>query len=316
MVGCKFCARLVEKDIDKQFNIITFCEERNPAYDRVHLSEYFSDKTIDDLILQPLDWYAENDITIHLEDKVVTIDRENKTVTSAKGVEVAYDKLILATGSSPFVPPVPGIEKDGVFVYRTIEDLDGMMEHAKKAKTAAVIGGGLLGLEAAKAAQDLGLKTHVVEFFTRLMPRQVDEAGGEILKDIIESRGIEIHLNKATTQILGDETVTGMAFKDESTLDVDMIVVSAGIRPRDELARECGLDVGERGGILVNDQLLTSDPDVYAIGECALYNNFIYGLVAPGYTMADAVATQLVGGEASLRAGLCSLLLQGGRVEN
>ncbi|MFQ3270646.1 MAG: NAD(P)H-nitrite reductase large subunit [Lentimonas sp.] len=172
MVGCKFCARLVEKDIDKQFNVITFCEEPNPA----------------------------NDITIHLEDKVVQMDRANKTVTSAKGIEVAYDKLIL------------------------------------------------------------GLKTHVVEFFTRLMPRQVDEAGGEILKDIIESRGIEIHLKKATTNILGDKSVTGMAFKDESTLDVDMIVVSAGIRPRDELARECGLEVGEGGmdhlrEVIVDDSL-------------------------------------------------------------
>ena len=299
MVGCKFCSRLVEKDTDNQFNIITFCEEPHPAYDRVHLSGYFTDKTIDDLTLEPLKWYEDNGITIHLEDKAITIDRANKTVTSQKGVEVAYDKLILATGSSPFVPPVPGIDKDGVFVYRTIQDLDGMMEHAKQAKTAAVIGGGLLGLEAAKATQDLGLKTHVVEFFTRLMPRQVDEAGGEILKDIIEQRGIDIHLNKATTAILGDETVTGMSFKDESTLDVDMIVVSAGIRPRDELARECGLDVGERGGVTVNDQLQTSDPDIYAIGEVALYNNFIYGLVAPGYTMADAVATQLTGGEAS-----------------
>lgn len=298
MVGCKFCARLVEKDTDKQFNIITFCEEPRPAYDRVHLSEYFSGKTADDLILQPLKWYEENEITIHLEDKAVKIDRDAKKVTSAKGIEVSYDKLILATGSSPFVPPVPGIEKDGVFVYRTIEDLEGMMEHAKVASKAAVIGGGLLGLEAAKAAQDLGLETHVVEFAPRLMARQVDDEGGAILKDIIEDRGISVHLNKATTNIAGDGAVSAMEFKDETTLDVDMIIVSAGIRPRDELARESGLEVGERGGILVNDQLLTSDPDVYAIGECALYNNFIYGLVAPGYTMADAVATQLVGGEA------------------
>ena len=298
MVGCKFCARLVEKDTDKQFNIITFCEEPRPAYDRVHLSEYFTGKTAEDLTLQPLKWYEENDITIHLEDKAVTIDRAAKKVISAKGVEVSYDKLVLATGSSPFVPPVPGIDKKGVFVYRTIEDLEGMMEHAKIASKAAVIGGGLLGLEAAKAAQDLGLETHVVEFAPRLMARQVDDEGGAILKDIIESRDISVHLNKATTNIAGEGAVSGMEFKDDTSLDVDMIIVSAGIRPRDELARESGLEVGERGGILVNDQLLTSDPDVYAIGECALYNNFIYGLVAPGYTMADAVATQLVGGEA------------------
>ena len=310
MVGCKFCARLVEKDVDKQFNIITFCEEPNPAYDRVHLSEYFGEKTIDELLLQPLKWYADNDITIHMEDRVVSIDREAKTVTSEKGLTVSYDKLVLATGSSPFVPPLPGIEKEGVFVYRTIEDLDGMMAHAKKVKTAAVIGGGLLGLEACKATQDLGLESCVVEFAPRLMPRQVDEAGGEILKGIIESRRLAVHLNKATTNIAGDGKVTGMEFKDGTSIDVDMIVVSAGIRPRDELARECGIEVGERGGITVNDQLVTSDPDIYAIGECALYNNFIYGLVAPGYTMADAAATHIVNGEGEFKGADMSTKLK------
>ena len=239
MVGCKFCARLIEKDADKQFNIITFCEEPRPAYDRVHLSEYFSGKTAEDLMLQPLQWYEENGITIHLEDKAVKIDRVAKKVISAKGVEVSYDKVIMATGSLPFVPPVPGIDKQGVFVYRTIEDLEGMMEHGKSASKAAVIGGGLLGLEAAKAAQDMGLETHVVEFAPRLMARQVDEAGGEILKDIIESRDIQVHLSKATTLIRGEDAVAGMEFKDGSELEVDMIIVSAGIRPRDDLARDC-----------------------------------------------------------------------------
>ena len=236
---------------------------------------------------------------IHIGDKAEKVDRENKIVISAKGEEIQYDKLIFATGSSAFVPPVPGVDKEGVFVYRTIEDLDDMMAYAKKCKTCAVIGGGLLGLEAAKAAQDLDLETHVVEFAPRLMPRQLDEAGGLMLKDIIESRGIKVHLNKATQNIAGEGKVTAMEFSDETTLDVDMIIVSAGIRPRDEVAREAGLTLGPRGGILVNDNLQTSDPDVYAIGECALYNNMIYGLVAPGYQMADAVAEQLIGNDAS-----------------
>ena len=157
---------------------------------------------------------------------------------------------------------MPGIEREGVFVYRTIEDLEGMMEHAKKARKAAVIGGGLLGLEAAKATQDLGLESHVVEFASRLMPRQVDEAGGAILKEVIESRGLIVHLNKATTEIMGNGKVEGMVFKDGSVLDVDMIVVSAGIRPRDELACACGLEVGPRGGVVVNDHLQTSDPSI------------------------------------------------------
>lgn len=299
MVGCKFCARLVEKDVEQRFEIVTFCEEPRPAYDRVHLSEYFGGKTAEDLMLEPVQWYADHGITLHLSDQVIEIDRAAKAVVSAQGRRVHYDKLILATGSAPFVPPVPGIEKEGVFVYRTIEDLEGMLEHAKTASTAAVIGGGLLGLEAAKATQDLGLKTHVVEFASRLMPRQVDDAGGAILKSLIEDRGIDVHLNKATTAITGDGAVAGMEFKDETSLFVDMIVVSAGIRPRDELGRASGLEVGDRGGVVVNDQLQTSDPDIYAIGEVALYNNFIYGLVAPGYTMADAVASQLVGQEGS-----------------
>ncbi|MCH2204801.1 MAG: nitrite reductase large subunit NirB [Lentisphaerales bacterium] len=299
MVGYKFCERLTDKDTEGQYQIITFCEEPRPAYDRVHLSAYFDGKTAEDLSMARIDWYKERGIELHIGDKAEQVDREKKVVISSKGVEISYDKLIFATGSSAFVPPVPGVDKEGVFVYRTIEDLDDMMAYAKKCKSCAVIGGGLLGLEAAKAAQDLDLETHCVEFAPRLMPRQLDEAGGLMLKDIIESRGIKCHLNKATQNIAGDGKVTAMEFSDDTTLEVDMIIVSAGIRPRDEVARECGLTLGPRGGILVNDNLQTSDPDVYAIGECALYNNMIYGLVAPGYQMADAVAEQLVGNSAS-----------------
>ena len=299
MVGYKFCERLAEKDIDNQFHITAFCEEPRPAYDRVQLSKYFSGTTADELLLAKIEWYSDNGIELHIGDKVHKIDPKNKVVYSDQGRELSYDKLILATGSSAFVPPVPGIEKDGVCVYRTIEDLDATIAYGKTAKSCAVIGGGLLGLEAAKAAQDMGTETHVVEFAPRLMPRQLDETGGETLKDIIESRGIKVHLNKATKNIAGDGKVEKMEFADDSVLDVDMIVVSAGIRPRDELAKEAGIEIGERGGILVNDNLQTSEPDIYAIGECALYNQMIYGLVAPGYQMADVVAEQLVGRTAS-----------------
>lgn len=299
MVGYKFCERLVEKDTNNQFQIIAFCEEPRPAYDRVQLSKYFSGTTADELLLAQVDWYSDNGVELHIGDKAHKVDLASKTVYSEQGRELKYDKLIFATGSSPFVPPVPGIDKAGVFVYRTIEDLDATIAYGKKAKTCAVIGGGLLGLEAAKAAQDMGAETHVVEFAPRLMPRQLDEVGGEVLKNIIESRGIKVHLNKATKNIAGDGKVEKMEFADTSSLDVDMIVISAGIRPRDEVAKEAGLVIGERGGILVDDYLKTSDPDVYAIGECALYNKMIYGLVAPGYQMADVVAEQLVGREAS-----------------
>jgi len=278
MVGYKFCERLLEKDTERKYQIVTFCEEPLPAYDRVHLSEYFSEKTAEDLYMNSLDWYSDNGIELYVGEKVTQIDRA-------------------ATGSSAFIPPVPGVDKEGVFPYRTIEDLDQMKAFAKTAKKCAVIGGGLLGLEAAKAGQDLGMETHVVEFAPRLMPRQLDTAGGELLKGIIEDRGIGVHLNKNTKEIAGDGKVTKMVFADDTELEVDMIIVSAGIRPRDELAKEAGLEVGERGGIKVDNYLLTSDKDIFAIGECALYNNMIYGLVAPGYQMADAVANLLTGTE-------------------
>ena len=310
MVGYKFCERLVAKDTEQSHQIITFCEEPRPAYDRVHLSEYFSGKTAEDLAMTKFEWYQENGVELHVNEKATSIDRENKTVTTASGKKVPYDKLVMATGSSAFVPPVPGIEKEGVFVYRTIEDLDDIKAYAQKSKTCAVIGGGLLGLEAAKAAQDLGLKTHVVEFAPRLMPRQLDTAAGLLLKEIIEDRGISVHLNKATKNIAGDGVVSAMEFSDDTELEVDMIIVSAGIRPRDELAKNAGLDVGERGGINVDSYMLTSDPDIFAIGECALYEGMIYGLVAPGYQMADTVSDLLLGKEASFEGADMSTKLK------
>ncbi|MGH7140200.1 MAG: FAD-dependent oxidoreductase, partial [Pirellulales bacterium] len=199
----------------------------------------------------------------------------------------------MATGSYPFVPQVPGIKHLGVFVYRTIDDLERIIAYGEKAKRAAVIGGGLLGLEAAKATYDLGLETHVVEFAPRLMPRQLDEVGSKLLVEKIERLGVRVHLNKSTKEVVGTGAVEGLIFNDGARLDVEMIVVSAGIRPRDELARDCGLNVGERGGIVVDDELRTSDPQVLAIGEVAAHRGMVYGLVAPGYEMAETVAANL-----------------------
>lgn len=297
MVGYKFCEKLITKDISKQFDIIVFGEEIRPAYDRVHLSAYFAGKTVDDLTMAPVEWYAENGIRLILSDPIVDIDRDAKTVRSHHGIVESYDYLVMATGSGAFVPPIPGVEKDGVFVYRTIEDLDMMQAHARKATKGAVIGGGLLGLEAAKALLDLGLKeVHVVEFASRLMPRQIDEAGSRVLQAKLETLGLQIHLNKNTQEIMGDGIIEFMQFADGSRLDVDMLVISAGIKPRDEVAKVAGLEVGTRGGIVVNNALQTSDPTIYAIGECALAHQMIYGLVAPGYEMAEVVATKIVGG--------------------
>ena len=297
MVGLRFCEKLVEFDTAKKYRIVTFCEEPRAAYDRVGLTSFFAHRDAQKLMLARMDWYLQNGVEMHLGDRASEIDREEKVVRSMKGVETAYDSVVIATGSFPFVPPVPGVDKKGVFVYRTIEDLEHIIEYSKKSKRCAVIGGGLLGLEAAKAAYDLGLETHVIEFAPRLMPRQIDDAGSRILVKKIEELGVSVHLNKGTKEIGGDGHVQQMTFNDESTLDVDMIIVSAGIRPRDDVARECDLEVGERGGIQVNNRLQTSDPDIYAIGECALHGGMVYGLVAPGYDMAETVATNLTGGD-------------------
>ena len=209
--------------------------------------------------------------------------------------------MVLATGSSAFVPSIKGAEKEGVFVYRTIEDLEGMLGYAAKLKAknpkarAAVLGGGLLGLEAGKAVMDMGLEPHIVEFAPKLMPRQLDARSSKVLQLKLESIGLNIHLSKATNKILGNGAIVGMEFGEDDVLDVEMLVVSAGIRPRDELGKTCGLDMGVRGGIVVNNKMQTSDENIFAIGEVALYNQMIYGLVAPGYDMAGVAVNQIIG---------------------
>jgi nitrite reductase (NADH) large subunit len=291
MVGHKFLELMISSGGNAKWNLITFCEEPRVAYDRVNLSSYFAGKTAADLSLVEPGLYQENGIQIHIGDQAVAINREQKTVTSANGLTVTYDKIVLATGSYPFVPPIKGNTATGTFVYRTINDLEAISAYAKTCKVGVVVGGGLLGLEAANALKNMGLNTHVVEFAPRLMPVQIDDAGGSVLRTQIEALGVSIHTSKSTTEIISENgKVKQMTFADGSELETDIIVFSAGIRPRDEIARECGLTVGDRGGVVINDYCQTSDPDIYAIGECALYQNRIYGLVAPGYTMAGVVA--------------------------
>jgi nitrite reductase (NADH) large subunit len=291
MVGFKFCEKLKSRRTDHE--VMVFGEEPRPAYDRVHLSSYFSGMTAEELLMAPRSWYADAGITLRTGELVTEIDRENKTIRTHLGHIERYDKLVLATGSSAFVPPVPGIVNDGIFVYRTIEDLDEILEYGKHVKSAAVIGGGLLGLEAAKAMLDLGLETHVVEFAPWLMPRQLDEAGAAILALKLSALGIQIHASKSTSEITQAGDGLTMNFSDESNLSIGMIVISAGIRPRDELAKQAGLNVHARGGIVVDDQLRTNDADIFAIGESAIHRDMVYGLVAPGYEMAEVVVRQL-----------------------
>src|ERR1019366_781483 len=267
MVGYKFCEKLISKkraafidsnDDLENFDITVFGEEPLPAYDRVHLSEFFSGKTANDLSMAPIDWYVENGIALHLGELITDINLIDKTVISHKGKIVHYDKLVFATGSAPFVPAINGVDKEGVFVYRTIEDLEAITAYAKKAKRGAVIGGGLLGLEAAKALLDLNLETEVIEFAHKLMPRQLDEQGSEILKNKIEELNLKVNLKANTSLIYGNGKVSKMIFEDGRELQVDMVVISAGIKPRDELAKAIGLKTGLRGGIIVNDVLQTS----------------------------------------------------------
>ncbi|MDT0620360.1 nitrite reductase large subunit NirB [Croceitalea vernalis] len=297
MVGHKFCEKFVAQADNSQYKLVVFGEETHPAYDRVHLSEFFENGDAKRLSLAPRSWYADHNIALHTKELVTDINRTAKTITTSKANSLKYDILVLATGSLPFVPPIKGVEKKGVFVYRTIEDLQETLAYASTIKggKAAILGGGLLGLEAAKAVMDMGLEPHVVEFASKLMPRQLDIRSSKVLQVKLESMGINIHLSKATNQILGNGKITGMEFGEDDTLKVDMLIISAGIRPRDELGKSAGLEMGTRGGIVVNNKMETSDPNIFAIGEVALYNHMIYGLVAPGYEMAQVTVDQILG---------------------
>ncbi|WP_218954134.1 nitrite reductase large subunit NirB [Acinetobacter sp. YH12103] len=303
MVGHKFIESVLEQAGD-DIELTILAEEPHLAYDRVHLTEYFSGKSVKDLSLCRSDFADAYGIDLRLNTKAVEMDQLNKTVTTNHGDVLSFDKLILATGSYAFIPPIPGNERQNCFVYRTIEDLDAIRAASLNAKTGVVIGGGLLGLEAAKALRDLNLDTHVVEFAPRLMAVQIDDLGGRVLRSKIEDLGVKLHTQKATSSIEdGDSTQHVIKFGDGSVLETDIILFSAGIRPRDELARQSGLLIGERGGIIINDYCQTSHPDIYAIGECALWDNKIYGLVAPGYDMARIAAKHVLGQESHAFAG-------------
>ncbi|HEY9035249.1 MAG TPA: nitrite reductase large subunit NirB [Pseudomonadales bacterium] len=293
-VGHRFIEQLIASERRNDFDVTVFCEEPRLAYDRVHLTAWFETRDAASISMTDATFYQTHGIHTHVGDKAASIDRDNKVVHSAAGIEVPYDILVLATGSYPFVPPVPGHDRPNTFVYRTIEDLEAITACAANSTTGVVVGGGLLGLEAAKAVKDLGLETHVVEFAPRLMAVQVDAGGGALLRKKIETLGVHVHTEKNTQRIIdGDSKTHKMCFADGAELETDMIIFSAGIRPRDELARHSGLTVGERGGITVNDHCQTSDPAIYAIGEVALWGGRIFGLIAPGNQMAQVAADHI-----------------------
>ncbi|MFD9963741.1 nitrite reductase large subunit NirB [Amycolatopsis sp. NPDC058986] len=296
--------RLVEavraEDPDGAWRIVVLAEENRPAYDRVALTSYVESWDPAALALPGADYADDPNVELRLGDVVSAVDRAQRTVVTESGFEVSYDALVLATGSRPFVPPVPGHDLPGCFVYRTIEDLDAIRAASEKPgrgrRAAVVIGGGLLGLEAAKALRDMGMSPHVVEMAPRLMPLQVDEGGGSLLRQLITDLDVTVHTGTSTDAIEADGERLLAKLGNGTELDVDLVVFSAGVRPRDDLARSSGLELGQRGGILVDESCRTSDPAVYAIGECAAVEGKVYGIVAPGYAMAEIVASQLTGG--------------------
>eukprot|EP00567_Pseudictyota_dubia_P014320 CAMPEP_0197441104 /NCGR_PEP_ID=MMETSP1175-20131217/7454_1 /TAXON_ID=1003142 /ORGANISM="Triceratium dubium, Strain CCMP147" /LENGTH=1146 /DNA_ID=CAMNT_0042971331 /DNA_START=506 /DNA_END=3946 /DNA_ORIENTATION=- len=313
MVGQRFMENMIKYDTDDKCTLATFCEEPRAAYNRVKLTSYFESLDPSKLSMTSefdddgrTSWYEENGVELYVGDKAVSIDTESKTVVGESGRTIPYDVAVLATGSFPFVPPIPGRHRPGVFVYRTIEDLEAMLAYAKEnnVQSAAVIGGGLLGLEAAKAVADMNVTSHIIEFAPILMCRQIDQGGHDALVGKIEELGLEVHCGARTESFVGadgtsgdesegsDSPVAALRFSNEGwdDLPVQMVVVSCGIKPRDEVAKQAGLELGERGGVVVDEQLKASAEDVYAIGEIALYNNFIYGLIAPGYKMAEVCA--------------------------
>ncbi|MEM6161153.1 nitrite reductase large subunit NirB [Erwinia sp. P6884] len=298
MVGHRLIEELVEKSAPGQFAITVFCEEPRVAYDRVHLSAYFSHHTAEELSLVRDGFYQKHNVDVLIGERALSINRQEKVVYSSSGRAVQYDKLVMATGSYPWIPPIKGASGHDCFVYRTIEDLNAIEACARRSKRGVVVGGGLLGLEAAGALKNLGVETHVIEFAPVLMAEQLDPMGGQQLRQKIERMGVRVHTSKNTQQIIDrPEGGKTLQFADGSELEVDFIVFSTGIRPQDKLAKQCDLPLGPRGGVLINDRCQTADADIYAIGECAAWQNRIYGLVAPGYKMAQVTCDRLLGNE-------------------
>ncbi len=300
MAGMACVDEILKRKSD--FRITVFSEEPYFNYNRILLSSVLAgEKSVEDIYINTQEWYQKNNITLHLAEKVVDVDSKNKQVHTEKGYSFDYDTLLLATGSNPFIPPIDGTRKKGVYVFRNITDTKNILEHCKSTKKATVIGGGLLGLEAARGLLNQGQKVTVVHLMDRLMDVQLDAVGGQFLKREIEKLGIEVLLNKNTERIMGDESVDGVLFKDGSIVEADIVVIACGIRPNVELAKKAGLKINR--GIVVNDFMETSDPNIFAIGECVEHREKVYGLVAPLYEQGKVLAATLTGDKGPVYEG-------------
>ncbi|WP_374158198.1 nitrite reductase large subunit NirB [Mycobacterium sp. G7A2] len=315
MVGHRFVEALRSRDAEGRWRITVLAEERDAAYDRVGLTGYTEHWDRNRLALPGNEYAGDSSVELRLDTRVVDIDRDARTVVTADGSRIGYDALVLATGSAAFVPPVPGRDLPCCHVYRTLDDLDAIHADAQRTLAAGhtdagvVIGGGLLGLEAANALRSFGVTAHVVEMAPRLMAQQLDEAGGALLGRMIGDLGIAVHTGVSTESIApaqrnrplrrsADSDSVHVTLSDGTVIDAGLVVFAAGVRPRDELARACGLQLAERGGVLTDLACVTDDPSVYAIGEVAAIEGRCYGLVGPGYTSAEVVADRLLGGGA------------------
>ncbi|MED3878731.1 nitrite reductase large subunit NirB [Priestia megaterium] len=286
----------VLKVSNEAFEITIFGSEPHPNYNRILLSKVLQgDTNVEDITLNDWNWYQENNITLYTGETVTSIDSVKKEVATNSGRVESYDELILATGSLPFILPIPGSDKKGVTAFRDIKDTDEMLQASQQYKKAAVIGGGLLGLEAARGLLNLGMDVSVIHLAPYLMERQLDPTAGKLLQNELEKQGMKFLLEKQTAEIVGDERVEGLSFKDGAFLEADLVVMAVGIKPNVQLAKEAGLNVNR--GIVVNDYMQTDIPNIYAVGECAEHRGMVYGLVAPLYEQGKALAKAICGAE-------------------
>lgn len=293
MAGAACLEEILRRDRER-YEVTVFGAEKYGNYNRILLSSVLAgDASWDEIMLHPEGWYAQHSVNLRLGIPVIAIDRTRRVVRASDGSETPYDRIIMATGSEPFIPPIPGTDLEGVMAFRTIDDCRAMIEGAKSFTRAAVIGGGLLGLEAARGLANLGMEVTVVHLADRLMERQLDVRGAWYLKRAIEGHGIAVQLNRSTTALWGDGRVQGLRFKDGESLQADLVVIAAGIRPSAQLARASGLMCNR--GIVVDDLLRTSDPAIHAVGECAEHRGQVYGLVAPLYEQGRVLAAEMTG---------------------
>jgi len=302
MTALTFCDRLIAMDDARRYRIVAVCEESRAAYDRMGLTTFSAHRDAEKRLHSCRDLYESAGAEIHFADRATEIDRRRKFVYTRRGMQIPYSKVVLATGSIPCLPEICGKDKSGVFLYRTPADLGPIRNFAHQCRTCVVTGGGLRGLESARAVRELGLKTHVVDSSERLLPEQLDAAGSRILENAITDSGVQLHLGKTTREALGQRRIERIAFSDHSTLTCDMLIIAAGICPQNDVAVRSELDISDNGGVVVDEFLRTSDPDICAIGECAEYGKDCHGFVGLGDVMAETVAANLCGDSRRFRS--------------